>query len=99
MYEKEENGKTEDGFYQHKETGVVVQLINDPELGTPLTNAYIRAGFVYVGKYDPRVVESEEDGVTVSDQDVYTQSTTKNGKVQYRLNGKMISKEQYENNN
>jgi hypothetical protein len=98
MYEKEENGKTEDGFYQHKETGAVVQLINDPELGTPLTNAYIRAGFIYIGKTDPRIVESEVEDKTVSAQDVYTESTTKNGNVQYRLNGKIISKEQYNNN-
>ena len=57
MYEKEENGKTEDGFYRHKGTGAVVNLVNDPELGTPLTNAYIRAGFEFVGKTDPRITE------------------------------------------
>ena len=63
MFEKEENGKSEDGFYEHKETGAVVELINDPDLGTPLTNAYIRAGFVFVGKEDPRKkdVASKED--------------------------------------
>jgi hypothetical protein len=53
--EQEENGKTEDGFYQHKETGAVVELVNDPTLGAPLTNAYLRAGFVYAGKVDPRI--------------------------------------------
>lgn len=67
MYEKEENGKTEDGFYKHKGTGVVVNLVNDPDLGTPLTNSYIRAGFEYVGKTDPRIVESKEEDTTVSE--------------------------------
>lgn len=57
MFEKEENGKSEDGFYQHKETGAVVELVNDPDLGTPLTNSYIRAGFVYAGKTDPRIAQ------------------------------------------
>ena len=59
MFEKEENGNTEDGFYQHKETGAVVYLNNDPELGTPLTNAYARAGFVYAGKTDPSIAQKE----------------------------------------
>lgn len=66
MFEKEENGKTEDGFYQHKETGVVVELINDPDLGTPLTNAYIRAGFVFAGKTDPRITESKKEDIKTS---------------------------------
>jgi hypothetical protein len=49
--------ETPSGWYQHKETGAVVELINDPELGTPLTNAYTQAGFVYVGEEDPRRVK------------------------------------------
>lgn len=61
MFEKEENGISQDGFYQHKETGAVVELVNDPDLGTPLTNAYIKAGFTYVGKEDPRVTATEKE--------------------------------------
>lgn len=53
MFEKEENGKSQSGWYKHPETGALVELINDPELGTPLTNAYIRAGFVFVGETKP----------------------------------------------
>lgn len=92
MYEKEENGKSEDGFYQHKGTGAIVELINDPDLGTPLTNSYIRAGFTYIGKTDPRIVESKEEDITVSD---YTETVTKSGAIQYRRNGKLISAEEY----
>lgn len=66
MYEKEENGKSEDGFYKHKDTGAIVELVNDPDLGTPLTNSYIRAGFVYVGKEDPRTVDNKREDKAVS---------------------------------
>lgn len=57
MFEKEENGRSQDGWYKHKETGAVVELTNDPGFGTPLTNAYIRAGFEFVGTTDPREAE------------------------------------------
>jgi hypothetical protein len=61
MQEKNENGKqSQDGWYEHKETGAVVHLIDDPAYGVPLTNAYINAGFVFVGKDDPRVKEVSE---------------------------------------
>ena len=69
MFEKEENGKSQDGWYKHKETGAVVELVNDPELGTPLTNSYIRAGFEYVGKEAPHEAEkaaTEKDDAKVS---------------------------------
>lgn len=68
MFEREENGNSKDGWYKHKDTGAVVELINDPELGTPLTNAYIRAGFEYVGDTDPRKAEavSEKEDAKVS---------------------------------
>ena len=52
MHEKDEND-TKSGFYRHKDTGVVVELVNDPDLGSPLTNAYIQAGFEYVGDTAP----------------------------------------------
>ena len=54
MQETQEGNKSVDGFYEHKETGTVVELINEPGFGTPLTNAYIKAGFTFVGKTDPR---------------------------------------------
>lgn len=54
MQEVQEGTKSVDGFYEHKETGTVVELINEPGFGTPLTNAYIKAGFTFVGKTDPR---------------------------------------------
>lgn len=57
MFEKQEGSKSSNGFYEHKETGTVVQLVNEPNLGTPLTNAYIKAGFVFVGEKDPRTPE------------------------------------------
>ena len=42
------------GWYKHEETGAVVELVNEPEFGTPLTNAFIKAGYSYVGETDPR---------------------------------------------
>lgn len=54
MQEKQEGISSEDGFYEHKETGTIVELINEPGFGTPLTNAYIKAGYTFVGTEDPR---------------------------------------------
>jgi len=58
--------QTADGWYKHEETGAVVELINESEFGTPLTNAFKAAGYVYVGDTDPRVK-----------QDVGSSKTTK----------------------
>ena len=62
MQEVNENNKkrSQDGFYKHKETGAIVELIDDASFGVPLTNAYINAGFVFVGKEDPRKKVSDE---------------------------------------
>lgn len=62
MQEKNENNtRSQNGWYKHSETGQIVQLIDDPDFGVPLTNAYIKAGFVFVSEEDPRkeVVEAE----------------------------------------
>jgi len=60
MFERQEGSKNQSGWYEHKETGNFVELIDDPDLGTPLTNAYVNVGYVYVGKEDPRKkVEAE----------------------------------------
>jgi len=61
MFEKQEDGNSKSGWYKHEETGAVVELVNDSKYGTPLTNAYIRAGYVYVGDTDPREKASKED--------------------------------------
>lgn len=70
MQEVQEGNKSVDGFYEHKETGTVVELINEPGFGTPLTNAYIKAGFTFVGKTDPRkkaeVVETTVPKATIT---------------------------------
>lgn len=60
MQEIQEGNKSADGFYLHKETGTVVELINEPGFGTPLTNAYVKAGYEYVGKTDPKKAEVVE---------------------------------------
>lgn len=61
MREKNENNtQSQDGWYQHKETGAVVHLVDDPDYGVPLTNAYIKAGFTFVGTEDPREVVAEK---------------------------------------
>lgn len=55
MQEKNENSsQSQDGWYKHKETGVIVHLEDDSTFGVPLTNAYMKAGFVFVSKEDPR---------------------------------------------
>lgn len=60
MYQEsnEGNKRSQDGWYRHKETGALVQLIDDPTYGVPLTNAYIKAGYQFVGKEKPA-----DDGV------------------------------------
>lgn len=66
MQEKNENSKrqSQDGWYKHKDTGAVVHLVDDTSYGVPLTNAYIKAGFVFVGKDDPREEVSEPKKLT-----------------------------------
>lgn len=60
MREKNENGnQSEDGWYEHKETGAVVHLQDDPDYGVPLTNSFKKAGYVFVGTEDPRKKVSE----------------------------------------
>lgn len=55
MQEKNENNPhSQDGWYKHKDTGAIVELVDDPTYGVPLTNSFIKAGFVFVGKEDPR---------------------------------------------
>ncbi|MFE7720099.1 hypothetical protein ACFU44_13780 [Nocardia rhizosphaerihabitans] len=43
-------GENESGWYRQEQTGAIVELINDPALGTPLSNAFIKAGYVFAGK-------------------------------------------------
>lgn len=92
MEEKNGEGKplNQSGWYKHKETGATVELDITPGVGTPLIDAYIQVGFVPCEA--PKVVSAPS-------QSGYTESTTKNGKIQYRNNGKLISKDEYEANN
>lgn len=56
MAEVNTSGSTDpSGWYRHKDTGAVVELVNDPELGTPLTNAFVAAGYEYVGDEKPKI--------------------------------------------
>lgn len=82
------------GLYRQKETGAEMYLENtSPELGSPMIDAFVKGGWVFVSESAPVTpeVKAEVSG------DAYTESTTKNGVVQYRLNGKLISKEQFDN--
>lgn len=54
---EQDSNQTESGWYVHKPTGAVVELINDPELGSPLTNAYIKAGWSFFGETKPTKAE------------------------------------------
>lgn len=55
------NKKSQDGYYRHKETGAVVFLEDDPKYGVPLTNAYKRAGFVFIGTEAPKETKKEKE--------------------------------------
>lgn len=78
------------GTYQHKETGAIAELDENAGTGTSTIDAFIQAGFV---KVETPVVVSQPD----TDKSEYTESVTKSGSVQYRKNGKLISKDEYEN--
>jgi hypothetical protein len=67
MGEINTNGNPEEGFYKHKETGAVVELKKSPGFGTPLINAFMQAGFVYVGNEDPCLLEQKEIEVAKSE--------------------------------
>lgn len=56
----EDNKKSQNGYYKHKETGAVVHLEDDPKYGVPLTNAYKRAGFEFVGTEAPKEESQKE---------------------------------------
>lgn len=59
--EVNENTKeTKNGYYKHKETGTVVYLEDDPSYGVPLTNAYKRAGFEFIGTQAPKEESQKE---------------------------------------
>lgn len=82
------------GWYRQSETGAEMFLENtSPELGSPMIDAFVKGGWVLIDKPTQVPVASPEVA-----EDVYTETTTKNGITQYRLNGKLISKEQYNNN-
>lgn len=99
------------GWYKHSETGAVIELHRTPEVGTPMIDAFIQAGFVYAGETDPRLADKQAEAEAVetakteaevvsepdTDKSEYTESVTKNGNVQYRKNGKLISKEEFLN--
>lgn len=93
----------QEGLYRQKETGAEMYLENKtPEYGSPMIDAFVKGGWVFVSKdrpvaipeIDTTLASVEEDN---TGSDVYTRSTTKSGQIQYRHNGKLISKEQYIN--
>lgn len=85
-----------DGLYRQKETGVEMYLENkSPELGSPMIDAFVKGGWVFVSEDRPVTPEPALESVEDVSTDVYTKSTTKSGQTQYRHNGKLISAEQY----
>ena len=80
------------GWYKQKETGVEMFLENTtPEYGSPMIDAFVKCGWVLIDK--PTQVPLATPEVV----DEYTETVTKSGATQYRLNGKLISKEQFNN--
>jgi len=51
MSEINGNGNTlnKPGLYTHKESGKTVELDGTPDVGTPIIDAFIQAGYVYTG--------------------------------------------------
>jgi len=92
MQEVNGDGKplNQSGLYRQKETGVEMYLENKTlELGSPMIDAFVKGGWVKIS--------DAQAPATPEVQDTYSESTTKNGSVQYRHNGKLISKEEYNN--
>lgn len=56
---KGNNIKNKAGFYKHKETGVVVEVGENPEIGSGQADAFVQVGFVYVGTENPEVKAPE----------------------------------------
>lgn len=79
------------GLYRQKETGQEIYLEGTPGLGTPIIDAFVQAGFVFISDQKPVVIASAPSSG-------YTESHTKNGQIQYRHNGKLVSEEEYINN-
>jgi len=79
------------GWYKQKETGAEMLLENTtPEYGSPMIDAFVKGGWVLIDKPTQVPIASPEIA-----EDVYTETVTKSGATQYRLNGKLISKEQF----
>ena len=77
------------GLYRQKETGAEMYLENKtPEYGSPMIDAFVKGGWVFVSETMP---------VAVAPSVEYTESVTKSGATQYRHNGKLISREEYDN--
>ena len=55
--EKNGNGNPlkQEGYYQHAKGGPIVYVGATPGLGTPLIDAYVSAGYVFLGTEDPSV--------------------------------------------
>lgn len=83
------NKVNKEGLYRLPETGVEVWLEQSPPYGSPIIDGFIKAGF--------KLVEGAEKPSTVTPtEDVYTESVAKNGTPQYRKNGKLITKEEFD---
>ena len=81
------------GWYRQKETGMEMFLENTtPEYGSPMIDAFVKNGWVLIDA--PTIVTPATPEVP---EDVYTETVTKSGATQYRINGKLVSKEQYNN--
>jgi len=79
------------GWYRQKETGAEMFLENTtPEYGSPMIDAFVKGGWVLIDAPTQVAIATPEIS-----GDVYTETVTKTGTTQYRLNGKLISKEQF----
>lgn len=56
------NGKQTNkaGYYKHKETGRVVEVGETPEYGSPMADAFVQAGYEFIGNEAPAAEVSPE---------------------------------------
>lgn len=94
--EKNGNGKPQNitGVYRHRDAGNEIYLEVNPDTGTALIDAFVQQGYEWIKATEDKVEPESIDSI----DDTYTKTITKSGVTQHRHNGKLISKEQYDNN-
>jgi hypothetical protein len=75
LTEKNGNGKVlnRPGFYKHEKTGQVVELDVTPDVGTPMIDAFVQAGFVPCEEEQAPVEDEAEKVVEPTKAEIVTE--------------------------